>query len=211
LSKLQHLFDDFELILIDDASTDSTKKIIQKLAQKYPQYIKPIYHSTNLGVGSGIRNGIQAATKEYLMTNCSDLPFDIDDLKDIMPLVLKEEADGCIVVRKDRSANSFFRKMTSYVNYVIIKILFRVPIRDFQFVQLYKSHIVKKLQIDARDVFVPPEIIIKLYDSGAQLIQYETVFHERRGGRAKYGKIKHFLRTFTDQIRFFVKLRLVKQ
>jgi hypothetical protein len=142
------------------------------------------------------------------MTNCSDLPFDIDELENIMPLIVNEHADGCIVVRKDRSANSLFRKMTSYVNYLIIKILFRVPIQDFQFVQLYKSRVVKNLRIEARDVFVPPEIIIKLYDSGVRLIQYEAVFHKRRGGRSHYGKLKHFIRTFIDQIAFFIRLRL---
>jgi len=214
LSKLHNLFDDFELVLIDDASTDSTKDIIEKLVKKYKNSIKPIYHTKNLGVGSGIRNGIKAATKEYIMNNCSDLPFDIDDLKDMMPLVKKKQADGCIVIRKDRSANSLYRKITSYVNYLIIKVLFRLPIKDFQFVQLYKSEIVKDLKIEAKDIFVPPEIIIKLYDSGAKLIQFKSVFHKRQGGEVYrkdyYGSVKHLVRTFLDQIKFFIKLRLIK-
>ena len=56
LTKLQRLFEDFELILIDDASTDSTKAIIQMLSQKYSQYITSIYHRKNTEFKSEQRN-----------------------------------------------------------------------------------------------------------------------------------------------------------
>jgi len=205
------LFGKFELILIDDGSSDLTKNIIKRLSHEYPEHIRTIYHEKNLGVGRGIKHGINKASMTYVMTNFSDLPFDIDDLKYIMPLMHEQHADGCVVVRANREAHTFFRKVTSLVNYIIIKVLFRVPFDDFQFVQLYKRDLVLQLKIDARDVFVPPEIIIKLHDSGANLIQYKTTFHARKAGKSKYYKLKYFIHTFLDQLRFFIKIRLLNK
>ena len=83
--------------------------------------------------------------------------------------------------------------------------------RILQFVQIYRRDALEGIDIQGRDVFVPAEIIIKLYDGGKKLIQEEAVFHPRKGGEAKYGKAKYFIATLVDQLRFFLKLRLVKR
>lgn len=211
LEKCGALFNDFELILIDDASGDGTREIIRHYGEKYPRHITTIYHPSNLGVGSGIRNGFAKAKNDYVITNFSDLPFDFSDLATIFASVLQQNADGCIVVRKDRSANSPFRKLTSIVNYMIIRCLFNLPIRDYQFVQLYRRTVLDNIEIQAKDVFVPAEIMIKLHDMGFRLIQEEATFHPREGGSANYGKMKYFIATFQDQIKFFFRLRLGKR
>ncbi len=207
LCKMRRLADRFEIILIDDYSTDGTREIIKELSLKHSEVV-PIYHVENRGVGSGLRSGFDAARYDLVLTNCSDLPFDVDDLEQVVPFMTKERADICVMVRKDRSANTIFRKITSLVNYMIIRLLFRVPVRDFQFCQLYRNNVVKTIKPEARDVFVPPEMIIRAYDAGLRIVQFHAVFHPRTGGEAKYGKPKYFIATLIDQFRFWYRLRL---
>lgn len=207
LAKMSRLAERFEIILIDDCSTDHTKSKVEGLAKKHPEIV-PIYHEVNLGVGSGLRSGFNTARYELVLTDFSDLPFDVDDLEKVVPYMQKENADICVMVRIDRSAHSVFRKFTSFTNYVILRLLFKVPIRDFQFCQLYKKHIVKTIHPVGKDVFVPPEMIIRAYDAGCKIVQYEAVFHPRKGGVAKYGKWKFLIATFFDQLRFWYRLRL---
>ena len=209
-AELSNLFNDFELILIDDHSTDNTYSILEKLRKQYKNNILTHQHENNLGVGCGIKSGIKLATKDYTMTNFADLPFKTSDLKFIFPKLIEENADGCIVVRKNRSANSLFRKFTSYINYVIIKLLFGTPFKDFQFVQIYKTNLLKKLNIESSDLFVPPEIMFKLNEYGYNIIQYTTTFHKRPGGEAKYGKIKYFIQALYSHLRYFVRFRIFK-
>ena len=104
-----------------------------------------------------------------------------------------------------------FRKITSYVNYYIIKILFGTPFKDFQFVQIYKADIIKKLKIESTDLFVPPEIMFKLYEYGYNIIQYSTQFHARPGGDAKYGKVKYYIVSLYNHIKYFLRYRIFKK
>jgi len=211
MQDLNRLFDDYELILIDDGSTDGTKDILNSYSKQYPGKIVVFSHETNMGVGVGILTGIELAQKKYLMTNFADIPFETSDLEWIFKKVLEEQADGCVVVRENRSANSPFRKLTSYTNYCIIKTLFGTPFKDFQFVQLYRTDLVDALKIESRDLFIPPEIMIKLNDYGYKLIQCVTTFHKRPGGDSKYGKLKYFIRTLIDHLKFFWRYRIHKK
>ncbi len=150
-----------------------------------------MYHATNRGVGDGLRDGFQAARYDLVCTNCADLPFDVADLARAVPFMLSRQADVCVMVRHDRSANSVFRKLTSYVNYLIIRLLFNTPVHDTISFRctgapsaVYPVH--------AKDVFVPPELIIKSYRAGYKIVEFRTTFHPRKAGRSKYGHPKHF-------------------
>jgi len=204
---LTRITETFEIVVIDDCSTDGTTDVVRKLADEYEEIV-PIYHTKNRGVGDGLRDGFKAARYKYVLTNCADLPFDVADLEKAIPFFEEEGADGCIMVRFDRSANTWFRKITSFVNYLIIKLLFRLPFEDYNFVQLYKNELVKKISLESKDVFVPPEMIIKSHDLGFKLVQFKAKFHERKAGYSKYGHPKYFIITFLDQIRFWYILRI---
>lgn len=208
-SKLGQIAEKFEIIIVDDCSTDGTREIVRRLAREYPEVV-PIYHVENTGVGDGLRDAFKVARYDLVLTNCADLPFDVADLNEAVPLMRREGADVCVMVRFDRSANTWFRKITSYVNYLIIKILFGIPVEDYNFVQLYKKEVVKSIPLEAKDVFVPPELIIRAYDHGYKIVQFKTTFHKRKAGKSKYGRLKYFIATFYDQVKFWYLLRIKK-
>ena len=210
IKDLNLLFDDYELILIDDASTDGTAYILNEYLTKSPDNVVVYSHENNMGAGEGILSGIRLAKKQYFMTNCADLPFDMKDLKWIFKKILDENADGCVVVRKDRSANTIYRKLTSYANYFIIKLLIGTPFQDFQFVQIYKTDLLKKIKIESTDLFVPPEIMYRLNAYGYKIIQCITTFHKRPGGEAKYGKLKYSILAIYSILKYFIRYRILK-
>lgn len=209
VSTLAGLAERFEVIVVEDCSTDGTREIVQRLDQELPE-VRPIYHAQNRGVGDGLRDAFQAAHYDLICTNCADLPFNVADLAQAVPLMESQNADVCVMVRRNRSANSPFRKLTSYVNCCIINLLFDVPIRDYNFVQMYKRHVCQSIKLYAKDVFVPPELIIRSHDAGYKIIEFLATFHPRQAGRSKYGHPKHFIRTLKDQIRFWYLLRVKK-
>jgi glycosyltransferase involved in cell wall biosynthesis len=210
VSTLTRLAERFEVIVVEDCSTDGTREIVQRLEREIPE-VRPIYHAQNRGIGDGLRDGFQAARYDLVCTNCADLPFDVADLAQAVPFMQSRQADVCVMVRHDRSANSNFRKLTSYVNYCIIKLLFNIPIHDYNFVQMYKRQVCQSIKLHAKDVFVPPELIIRSYEAGYKIVEFRATFHPRQGGRSKYGHIKHFIRTLKDQILFWYLLRVKKQ
>lgn len=131
------------------------------------------------------------------MTNFADRPFALPELKNIMPMFSKG-ADFVVVSRFDRSANSLYRKLTSLVNYYLIKMLFRVNVGDFQFVQVYKKSILENLLIKAKRTFVPPEIIIKALRRGYRMQEYKSRFYARSKGGSKCGHPKVIFAALKD-------------
>ncbi len=199
---LQSMSDNYEIIIVNDGSTDRTGEIINRYASIYP-YVKPIHNIRNEGSGRSLFIGLKKAQYDFIVTNFADLPFDIRELRDILTLFDRENIDFVVVARKDRKANSIYRKITSWANYWLIRILFGIKVVDFQFVQIYKKRVLDVIDVQSRGTFVPPEIIIKALHEGFKMREYNTVFYPRVAGSAKCGNPKVILQTISEMITFW--------
>lgn len=197
----------YEIIVVNDGSKDKTGELADNYARNNPR-IKVIHNICNLGSGKSVFTGLKAAQYDLLLANFADLPFDIKEL-DKIECILDENVDFVVVVREDRSANTFYRKSTSLVNYWLIRLFFGVNVSDFQFVQVYKKHVIDTIQIESRGTFVAPEIIIRAKQKGFVCKEYKTDFHPRLGGRAKCGKHTVILQTIYEMFRFWFKWKLL--
>ena len=193
---------DYEIIVVDDGSTDRTGEIADACA-KEDQHIKVIHNIRNQGSGRSLFTGLKAAQFDLLVTNFADLPFDMTELGKVESL-LTEDVDFVIVVRKDRSANTFYRKATSLVNYWLIRLLFGVLASDFQFVQVFKKHVIAAIEVESLGTFAAPEMIIKAIQKGFVFKEFRTDFHPRRSGKAKCGSPKVILQTVFEMLMFLV-------
>ncbi len=201
---LKRLFQKHELIIVDDGSTDQTPAILKRLQKKIPQ-LKILTHKKNEGVGKAILDGFKEARSEWVMHNSADQPFNLNDLKKHQHLF--DTTDVIVVVRKDRSANSFFRKITSGTSFLLVRLFFGVPIGDFHFIQVYKRSILKNIRIISGDTFAPAELLITLYKKGYRISQFTSHFHRRTKGSSKYNNPKRYLRYLRDLFNFWWRLK----
>jgi glycosyltransferase involved in cell wall biosynthesis len=195
---------DYEIIIVNDASSDRTGQIADRYAQ-LNQNVKTIHNKDNLGSGRSLFIGLKSARYDFILTNFADLPFDIRELPGALALLEKNDIDFIIVTRKDRKANSTYRKITSLVNYWLIRILFNLRAGDFQFVQVYKKKVIDVINISSRGTFVSPEIMIKALHEGFKMKEYNAVFHPRMGGNAKYGNPRLILQTICEIMVFWYR------
>ena len=91
---LSRLTDDFEIIVVNDASTDRTQEICEELATRIPQ-LRVITHPVNLKLGGAMRTGLSASTKDIVVYSDMDLPF---DLKEMKPAVYRENLQDLFVI-----------------------------------------------------------------------------------------------------------------
>src|SRR4029079_14988371 len=73
----QRLTSDFEIIVVNDGSTDSTPEIAEELARTYPE-VRVIHHPKNRGYGGAIKTGIGSARQDVIFYNDSDRPNDTE-------------------------------------------------------------------------------------------------------------------------------------
>ena len=84
--------DQFEIVVVDDASQDRSKEIIQQLIQKYPE-IQPVYQSVNQGKGAAIRKAIEAASGDIAIIQDADLEYDPSDYPAMLTPIIEDRAD----------------------------------------------------------------------------------------------------------------------
>jgi hypothetical protein len=111
------------------------------------------------------------------MHNGFDLPFDPMDLDKIKE-IMSDNTDVVVVEREDRKAYSFCRKVISLANVLLLKLLFRCPFGDYNFVQAYRCHVLEVISAKTKAVgSVIPEFIIRSYRAD----------YERKTGKSSIG------------------------
>jgi len=199
---LSSITSDYEIVIVNDASSDRTGQIVDRYAQLNPN-VKPIHNKNNLGSGRSLFIGLKRARYDFILTNFADLPFDIKELPAALALLEEEGIDFVVITRKNRKANSVYRKITSLVNYWLIRLLFNLKVSDFQFVQIYKKKVIEQIDVRSYGTFAAPEIIIKALDKGFKMKEYNTVFYPRISGSAKCGKPGVILQALLEMAMFW--------
>jgi dolichol-phosphate mannosyltransferase len=205
LAALRPQFDRFEILLIDDCSTDSTGALFDTLAVEHRE-IRVIHNPRNMGAGESIRTGFREAKYELVIHNAMDYPFDMRDLAKMTPLLA--EADIVVASRKQRAGYSAYRKLTSIVNRALLRLLFHLKLRDYNFTQLYRRVVLDAVKVNARSTaFLTPETLIRAHDMGFRIKEIPIDYHPRMAGVATSGSVRVILSSMRDMFQFWLKRR----
>jgi glycosyltransferase involved in cell wall biosynthesis len=199
---LERLTDEFEILVIDDGSRDRTGEIAGALAAEDPR-IRVLRNERNLNYGVSLARGIRAARCEWILHDGMDLPLAPEDLPLFTPHF--RDADVIVVRRTSRAAHSPWRKLTSWVNHGLLRLLFAPRARDLNFVQFYRRAWVQGVNIASTSpAFVTPELILRAERGGRCVREVEAEFRRREAGRAHFGRPRDIAWTLRDMLRLRV-------
>jgi glycosyltransferase involved in cell wall biosynthesis len=205
---LRRVSDDYEILVVDDGSTDATLARMRALQAEFPA-LRVATHGRNLGYGSCFRTTIGMATKEVLLWNTVDMFHDTAELHRLLQDL--DRFDLIQGVRTDLEANPWGRKLTTIVNYWLIRVLFAIPMSEFQNVKVLKRELMDGIHLEARSGFVNAEIGIKAFYLGARIKEVEIMFHPRRGGTSKGAKFNLLWRTFIDIVSLWFRWVILRR
>jgi glycosyltransferase involved in cell wall biosynthesis len=190
-----------ELLVADDCSTDRTGEIAEVLAETHPE-VRVVHHAANLGIGGGMRTGIANARGEWLILIPADLAMDLSELGKYFGAA--SDADVVVGVRSDRSDYSTFRMAVSQLNIALIRTLFRMPLRQYNYISMYRTELLKRMDVEYwRSAFFFAEILIKARDMGARLKEVDITYRPRASGRATGANPRLIARTGRDMAEFW--------
>jgi glycosyltransferase involved in cell wall biosynthesis len=195
---LEEATDEFEILVINDGSTDRTGEIAERLAAEDSR-VRVLHNERNVNYGVSLARGIAAARMEWVLHDGMDLPLAPEDLGLCTPLL--SDADVVVVRRRDRSAHSRWRALTSWTNALLLRVLFQPRMRDMNFVQFYRRDFVQRLGLRSTSpAFVTPELILRAERVGGRVREVEIEFRRRERGKAHFGKPKDILWTLRDML-----------
>lgn len=173
---------DYEIIYVDDGSTDNTVNEILK--QKHPN-LSLVEFRKNFGQSSALAAGINQASGEYIVLLDGDLQNDPSDVPMMLEKIENEEWDVVAGLRKNRKDGMVLRKIPSWIANSIIRRTTNVRIKDYGCtLKIFKSDIAKGMGLYGElHRFIP--VLASL--DGAKITQVEVQHHPRIHGKAKYG------------------------
>jgi len=134
----------FQLVVVNDGSTDNSKNIISEISKKY-SFVKLINHKVNKGYGGAIKTGINASQTKYLITIDADGQHLLDDVEKLHKLILEKDADMIVGSRKAQKEASLFRKLGKNSIRFIVKRLMPLNIHDINSgMKIYNTELARK-------------------------------------------------------------------
>jgi glycosyltransferase involved in cell wall biosynthesis len=168
-----------EVIVVDDGSKDDTAKVVTELARDWPQ-LKLISFAQNRGYGAAIAAGFRAATSDLVFFTDADLQFDVRELADLVPLI--GEADAVMGFRVYRY-DSVLRCVLSWVYNRIVRVLFRVKVRDVDCsFKLFTRKVVDRLHLESTDFFIDTEMVARTRRLGFKIVEKGVRHYPRKHG-----------------------------
>src|SRR5215217_3001931 len=185
---------DYEIVLVDDGSTDATKKRIVENADDRTTLVEL---RKNYGQSTAMTAGIDHANAKYIAMIDGDLQNDPTDIPFMLDLAKKEDWDVVAGNRKNRKDGMFLRKIPSTIANAIIRRMTGVYIKDYGCtLKVFKKEIAEDLGLYGElHRFIP--VLAKL--QGAKITQVDVKHHSRKFGKSKYGLSRTF-RVMADLI-----------
>lgn len=202
----KELTDDYEIVLADDASSDGTGSIADRLAKEDPR-VKSVRLKKNMKFGGALSAGLKSASKDIIVYTDSDLPVREEDVK--KGLSLLDRADvitGYSLVVKDTALK---RVVMSRVYNFLVQTLFGLSIKDINSgFKIYRSGVVKGLDLVSRSPFIDVEIFAEAKKRGFGIEQFGLIFELRTRGVSTISRISVVARTFWDMFYYrFLKYK----
>jgi glycosyltransferase involved in cell wall biosynthesis len=173
---------DYELIVVDDASTDSTAAIADRLAAEDPRVVV-VHHPVNRKLGGAMKTGFATATGDLILYTDADLPFDMAELPRAVRLMRDYDADIVSAYRFDRTGEGYLRTVYTFVYNLLIRTLFDVKARDINFAfKLCRARIFEHVELRSEGSFIDAELVIRSTRLGYEMLQFGVDYFPRTRG-----------------------------
>lgn len=169
-----------EIIIIDDASKDSTRDILKNINSPH---IKILYHEVNKGKGSAIRTGLKQATGDILLIQDADLEYSPEEYPKLLQPILNGTTKvvyGSRFKGKMLGPNLFSHVIGNKILTFITKILYFRNISDMETCyKVFKKEILNNITLKAKRFDFEPEITAKIIKKGYKIYEVPITYESR--------------------------------
>ncbi|HOK40297.1 MAG TPA: glycosyltransferase family 2 protein [bacterium] len=171
-----------EIIVVDDGSTDNSRKIILELEKQ--GRIKAVFSEKNQGKGSAIKLGIKNASGDIMIIQDADLEYDPMEIPIVVEPIIKEETDVCYgsrILKKENNWSTIFFYIGGRFVSLITSILFFKKVTDEPTCyKAFKSSLVKNLELESNGFELEPELTAKLFRLGCRYKEVPISYYSRK-------------------------------
>jgi glycosyltransferase involved in cell wall biosynthesis len=203
--------DDYEIVIVDDASTDDSPAIVARLARENPR-IRVITHEKNRKLGATLRTGFAATTKDLVFYMDADIPFDPDVLGRAIRALQVTGADMIAAYRHDRTMEGAKRAVYTLLYNWLIGVLFGWPHRDINFsFKLMKRKVLEAIELKSEGSLIDAELVVKAKNHGFAIQQMGIDYFPRIRGTSNLASAGVIVKIIKELVKLYPEMRAKKR
>jgi glycosyltransferase involved in cell wall biosynthesis len=207
---LQEIATDYEIIVVDDGSTDHSVTVLEELLRSRSVPLRVIRHPRNLGYGGALRTGFAEATKDWVFYTDGDAQYDVAELRKLLVVV----DDGVDVVQgyKLRRQDAWHRVLIGAVYREVARIVFCLKIRDVDCdFRLIRRSVLQKIALEHNSGIICLELVRKLQDAAARFVEVPVHHYRRQYGRSQFFTPLRIAEVVFDMVRLWWRLMVRRE
>ena len=205
--QLQMLTIDYEIIVVNDGSSDNSAEVLRTLHTRVPR-LKVITHDRNRGYGGALRSGFANATKDFVFYTDGDGQYDVKELPVLLMLMTDDThfVNGIKMTRQDPPHRVFAGNLHRF----LMRWSFWLPVSDVDCdFRLIRRAILERIELRSNSGSICVELVKDAQRAGAQFREVSVHHYARRWGQSQFFKPAKIIRTYADLARMWVELMVV--
>jgi glycosyltransferase involved in cell wall biosynthesis len=199
--------EDYEVIVVNDGSSDATAQIADELAEKYP-HVRVVHHPVNRGYGGALQTGFRSATKELIFYTDGDAQYDPAELADLWNS-MTPEAD-LVNGYKISRADPLHRIIIGRLYHHIVSTMFGLSVRDVDCdFRLMRRTIFDRIELHKTSGVICLEMMKKIEDAGFRIVEVPVHHYHRAFGKSQFFNFRRIAKTGVDVMRLWFALVVI--
>lgn len=171
----------YEVIVVNDGSSDNTLEVVKKF-QKKNKNLKLINHEFNRGYGQTLLDGFSAGRHEWIFFSDSDRQFDLKEINKLKPYT--NEADLVIGYRENRKDKKR-RKFNAYLFKLTARMIFSLKFKDIDCAfKLIKKEVLDEIELESTSALINTELLHKSQNKKYKIVEVPVTHYPRTQGKA---------------------------
>ncbi|MET0145415.1 MAG: glycosyltransferase family 2 protein [Ilumatobacteraceae bacterium] len=199
---------DFEIIVVDDGSSDGSVEVLECLAAEIPE-LRIVEHPRNVGYGGALRSGFAAATRPWIFYTDGDAQYDASELVRCIDAATPDVdiVQGYKIGRGD----SWYRKIIGRAYHHSVKLLFRLQVRDTDCdFRLIRRDLLDRVELTSTSGVICVEMMRTFQTAGARFAEVGVSHQERPHGRSQFFRLPAIARSARQLLELWWRL-MVRQ
>ena len=193
---LSVLVPDYEVIVVNDGSTDQTAAIVEAIANTNPR-VRIIHNVPQRGYGGAVHAGFEAATRERVFFMDSDRQFDINDIVALLPWA--DQGYQAVLGYRVSRSDPFVRILNARAWNALVSAVFHIRVRDIDCAfKLFDRAVINRIDIRSEGAVINTEILVKMKRLGINFVEAPVHHFPRQNGAATGADLKVILRAFKE-------------